>query len=128
MSSSQAFCLASSPSASSVSGTSPEDGSLDSLRGLSSFGLFGHQFCWADWIFSSGSDSGSVSSCVLKIWLMPVRVSWVKGCSCASSPSDATSRTQSHLFLLSSSPAMSPSLWESRTCCPKLCHPPQLGS
>ena len=60
-----------------MGGSSSEDDLLDSLGGggLSSLGLLGCHFCQMDWTFSLGSDSGSVSSCVLKTWLMLVGVS-----------------------------------------------------
>ena len=62
------LCLALSRSASLVGGSSSleDDDLLESFRGLSSLGLFGHRFHWMDWIFSPGSDCGSVSLCSLK--------------------------------------------------------------
>ena len=58
------FCLAPLWSASLVgSSFSEDDDLLESFRGLSSLGLFGCCFHQMNWIFSPGSDSGSVSSC-----------------------------------------------------------------
>ena len=74
LSSCQAHCWALSWRASSVSCSSSEDDSLDSLEGVSSLGLGWHCFRWVDWIFSSLSDSASVFLCVLKMWLTPERV------------------------------------------------------
>ena len=68
MSSNHAFCPTSSWSALSVGSSSSEDDDLlDSFRGLSSLGIFGHRFCWMDQIFSLRSDSGSVSSCHINV-------------------------------------------------------------
>ena len=90
VSSCQALCRALSWSASSVGCSSSEDDPLESLGGVPSLGLGWHHFHWMDWIFSLGSDSESVSSCIPKTWLMPVRVSWIWGHPCPSLPSDAT--------------------------------------
>ena len=67
---------------------------------------------------SPGSDSESESSCVPKTWLMPVRVSWIGGHPCPSSPSDATwpllktSTSPLPASTSSSSQGASSSLWE----------------
>ena len=90
VSSCQALCQALSRSALSVGCSSSEDDSLKSFGGMFSLGLDWHRFHWPDWIFSSGSDSESESSCVLKTWLMPVRVSWIGGHPCPSLPLDTT--------------------------------------
>ena len=90
MSSCRALCQALLWSASLVGCSSSEDNPLESFRGVFSLRLGWHRFCQLDWIFSLGSDSESVSSCIPKTWLMPVRVSWIGGHPCSSSPSDAT--------------------------------------
>ena len=119
VSSCRAFHQALLQSASSVSCSSSEDDSLESLGGIFSLGLGWHRFRWPDWIFFPGSDSESVSLCVPKTWLTPVRMSWIGGCSCPSSPSDATwpslkTSTSSLLAsLFSSSRGSSSSSWES---------------
>ena len=56
--------------------SSSEDDSLKSLEGVSSLGLGWHCFHWMDWIFSLVSDSASISLCMSKTWLTPVRVFW----------------------------------------------------
>ena len=48
------------------SSSSSDVDSLESFRGLSCLGLFGYCFCWMDWTFSPGSNSGSVSLCLPK--------------------------------------------------------------
>ena len=77
VSSCRARCWALSWRASLVGCSSSEDDLLDSLEGVSSLGLGWHHFCQVDWIFSSLSDSASVSLCVPKIWLTPERVFWI---------------------------------------------------
>ena len=73
VSSCQACCQALLWRASLVGCSSLEDDWLNSLEGVSSLGLVWHRFHGADWIFSM-SDSASVSLCVPKMWLTPMRV------------------------------------------------------
>ena len=77
VSSCQAHCQALLWRALSVGCSSLEDESFESLEGVPSLGLGWCHFCWADWIFSSVSDSASVTSCIPKMWLTPVRVFWI---------------------------------------------------
>ena len=77
VSSCRARCRALLQRASSVGCSSSEDDSPESLEGVSSLGLGWHHFRQVDWISSSVSDSASVSSCVLKMWLTPGRVFWI---------------------------------------------------
>ena len=119
VSSCRALCQALLWSASSVSCSSSEDDPLESLGGVFSLGLGWHRFCQPDWIFSPGSDSESVSLCIPRTWLTPVRVSWIGGCPCPSLPSDAawpslkTSTSPLLALAFSSSQGSSSSLWES---------------
>ena len=105
-------------SASSVGCSPLEDDLLESLEGVSSLGLGWHHFHWTDWIFSPESDFASVSLCVLKMWLVPVRVFWIGGHPCPSLPSDATwpslktSTSPLLAYTSSSSQGLSSSLWE----------------
>ena len=77
VSSCQALCQTLSRSALRVGCSSLEDDPLESLEGVSSLGLGWCHFHQMDWIFSLGSDSASVSLCVLKMWLMQVKVFWI---------------------------------------------------
>ena len=90
VSSCRALCWTLSRSTSSVGCSSSEDDPLESLGGVFSLGLGWCCFCWLDRIFSLGSDSELVSSCILKTWLILVGVSWIRGHPCPSLPLDAT--------------------------------------
>ena len=114
MSSCRACCRALSWRALLVGCSSLEDDLLKSFKGMSSLGLGWQCFFQMDWI-SPVSDSVSVSSCVPKMWLMPVRVF------CLSLPSDAAwpllkssaSPLPASASSSSSSQGASSSLWES---------------
>ena len=119
VSSCRALCQALLWSASSVGCSSLEDDPLESLGGVSSLGLGWFPFRQMDWMFSPGLDSESVSLCVPKTWLMPVRVSWILGHLCPSLSSDATwsslktSTSPLPASAFSSSQGASSSSWES---------------